>query len=182
MSETRQRVNAIALIYRALYEGVDLKRVDLRQFLSDLIGQLSSDSRNGAAIRTELHADALIIDPDKLAPLALFAVEAITNAQRNAQARDGGMLRVRFTVDGQEAILSVADEGEGDMPEIDGQGVGRVLMNAFARQLRGKMDLSANGEGGVTARLIFPTPSAASALVRKPAKVERRNPPAAGAL
>jgi two-component sensor histidine kinase len=182
MSETRQRVNAIALIYRALYEGADLKQVDLRQFLSDLIGQLSSEARNGAAIRTELQADALIIDPDKLAPLALFAVEAITNAQRNAQALEGGMLRVQFTVNGQEAVLSVADEGSGDTPEIDGQGVGRVLMNAFARQLRGKMDLSLNGQGGVTARLIFPTPSASAVQARKAGKAERRNPPPAEAL
>jgi two-component sensor histidine kinase len=163
MSDTRQRVNAIALIYRALYEGVDLKRVDLRQFLGDLIGQLIGDGADGGAIRTDLQADQLIIDPDKLAPLALFAVEAITNAQKHALAKRGGSLNVRFVVQGDEAELSVADGGSGRAPALNGEGVGRVLMSAFARQLRGRMDMSLNDEGGVTARLKFPTPAAAGA-------------------
>jgi hypothetical protein len=33
-------------------------------------------------------------------------------------------------------------------------------MTAFARQLRGRADLSRNAKGGITARLIFPTPAA----------------------
>jgi hypothetical protein len=33
-------------------------------------------------------------------------------------------------------------------------------MTAFARQLRGRAELVRNGEGGFTARLIFPTPAA----------------------
>jgi len=160
MSDTRQRVNAIALIYRALYEGADLKQVDLRQFLGDLIGQIIGETQGeGGSIRTDLEADELIIDPDKLAPLALFAVEAITNAQKHALSLKGGSLHVRFRVRGDQAELSVADEGSDEAPALDGEGVGRVLMNAFARQLRGKVDLSLNENGGVTARLLFPTPS-----------------------
>ena len=34
-------------------------------------------------------------------------------------------------------------------------------MAAFARQLRGKTEMSRNTMGGVTARLIFPTPAKA---------------------
>ena len=32
-------------------------------------------------------------------------------------------------------------------------------MTAFARQLRGRAELVRNAEGGVTAKLVFPTPS-----------------------
>jgi len=184
MSDTRLRVSAIALIYRALYEGADLKRVDLRQFLGDLIGQLIGEaSSEGGVMRTDLQADDLIIDPDKLAPLALFAVEAITNAQKHALALKHGSLHVRFVVRGDEAELSVADEGSGRAPALDGQGVGRVLMSAFARQLRGRMDMSLNAQGGVTARLLFPTPSADAKKVPASAKAQpRRNRPPAKAL
>ena len=161
MFDTRQRINAMALIYRALYQGVDLKRVDIRQFLGDLVAQLIVEQQeHGELIATELEADELIIDPDKLAPLALFAVEAISNAQKHALSHRGGMLRVRFTVAGEEAVLAIADEGSGAEPELAGTGVGRALMMAFARQLRGRMELAANDHGGVTARLIFPTPQA----------------------
>ena len=77
----------MALIYRALYQGPDLRRVELKGFLEELIAQLIvADQDSTGSIRTELHADDLVIHPDKLAPLALFAVEAIANAQKHAFA------------------------------------------------------------------------------------------------
>ena len=159
MSNTRQRIGALALIYRALYQGPDLKRVDLRSFLEELIAQvLASDAGQHPSFRTELEADDLVVDPDKLAPIALFAVEAISNAQKHAFGPQGGSLHVRFTLEGEEGVLEISDEGgRGQPPELT-EGVGRTLMTAFARQLRGRADIAPNARGGVTARLVFPAP------------------------
>jgi two-component sensor histidine kinase len=161
MSDTRQRITALALIYRALYQGPDLKRVDLRPFLEELTAQLvAGEALHGPAVRTELNVDALVIDPDRLAPLALFAVEAITNAQKHAFAGRGGRLTVDFKVHGEGAELSIADDGQVTDEALTASGVGRTLMTAFARQLRGRAEVVRNAQGGVTARLLFPTPSA----------------------
>jgi two-component sensor histidine kinase len=160
MSDTRQRISAIALIYRTLYQGPDLRTVDLRPFLEELTAQLLSGEGHRAGVRTELEADELVVDPDKLAPLALFAVEAISNAQKHAFGPAGGLLKVRFAVEGEEAILEISDAGADVEPTLVTEGVGRTLMTAFARQLRGRAEVFANGAGGVTARLIFPTPEA----------------------
>jgi two-component sensor histidine kinase len=162
ISDTRQRIGALALIYRALYQGPDLRRVDLHQFLDELIGQiLTSDAESHPPIRTDLEADELAIDPDKLAPLALFAVEAISNARKHAFAA-GGVLHVRFRLEGEEATLEIADEGSKIGPPVIGEGVGRTLMTAFARQLRGRVEIVPNDAGGVTVRLNFPAPEARS--------------------
>jgi two-component sensor histidine kinase len=161
MSDTRQRITALALIYRALYQGPDLKRVDLRPFLEELTAQLvAGEMLHGPAVRTDLSVDALVIDPDRLAPLALFAVEAITNAQKHAFADRGGILTVNFHVDGGEAELEISDDGKAPEEALHASGVGRTLMTAFARQLRGRVEIVRNPGGGITARLIFPTPSA----------------------
>jgi two-component sensor histidine kinase len=162
MSDTRQRIGALALIYRALYQGPDLKRVDLRAFLEELIAQIiTSEGGAPAGVRTELEADELIVDPDKLAPLALFAVEAISNAQKHAFGPQGGALRVRFTLKGEEGTLEISDDGgKGDDPAQMNEGVGRTLMTAFARQLRGRCEIVQNAQGGITARLVFPAPAA----------------------
>jgi two-component sensor histidine kinase len=161
MSDTRQRITALALIYRALYQGPDLKRVDLRPFLEELTAQLiAGEMLHGPGVRTELSVDALVIDPDRLAPLALFAVEAITNAQKHAFAARGGVLTVNFHVRGDEAELEISDDGQPSDDALAASGVGRTLMTAFARQLRGRAELVRNASGGVTARLLFPTPSA----------------------
>jgi two-component sensor histidine kinase len=164
MSDTRQRISAIALIYRALYQGPDLRRVDLRDFLDELIAQtVMSESVRGAPIRTELQIEALDIDADHLAPLALFAVEAITNAKKHGLDHSGGVLGVTFRVRGDKAELSITDSGVAGMPPAKvGDGVGRTLMTAFARQLRGEVRFTANQGGGLTARLIFPTPHVGS--------------------
>ncbi|MEO8115007.1 MAG: sensor histidine kinase [Phenylobacterium sp.] len=162
MSDTRQRITALALIYRALYQGPDLKRVDLRPFLEELTAQLiAGEMLNGSPVRTDLQVDALVIDPDRLAPLALFAVEAITNAQKHAFAERGGTLSLHFKVRGDEAELEISDDGQAPEDALTASGVGRTLMTAFARQLRGRAELIRNAKGGITARLIFPTPTAA---------------------
>ena len=165
IQDTRQRISALALIYRALYQGPDLRSVDLGEFLDELTGQLVADASQGARIRTELNLETLAIDPDRLAPLALFAVEAITNARKHGLA-DGGLLGVSLAVRGEEARLEISDTGPGvharDVaPAVDG--VGRTLMTAFARQLKGELSMLPNESGGLTTRLIFPTPSASEA-------------------
>jgi two-component sensor histidine kinase len=158
MSDTGQRITALALIYRALYQGPDLKRVDLRPFLEELTAQLvAGELLRGPPVRTELHVDALVIDPDRLAPLALFAVEAITNAQKHAFAQAGGTLSVTFQVHGEDAVLEIADDGQSGEEALTKSGVGRTLMVAFARQLRGRSELVRNANHGLTARLTFPT-------------------------
>jgi len=159
MSDTRQRITALSLIYRALYQSPDMRRVDVRQFLEELITQLStSEGGRPSPIRTKLQADDLEIDPDKLAPLALFAVEAITNARKHAFGPDGGLIDVLFRVGEDEIRLEIVDDGQGEAESLSTSGVGRTLMSAFARQLRGRAELEAAPDHGVAARLIFPKP------------------------
>jgi two-component sensor histidine kinase len=165
MSDTRQRITALALIYRALYQSPDLRRVDLRQFLEELIGQLSAgDSGRPSPIRTELHADDLEIDPDQLAPLALFAVEAITNARKHAFDEAGGQIDVAFRVGETLAVLEISDNGRGEPDTPAEPGVGRTLMTAFARQLRGELEVGPGRDGGTQVRLSFPRPTAPISL------------------
>ena len=170
MSDTRQRITALALIYRALYQSPDLRRVDVRQFLEELIAQLTvGEGGRPSMVRTELQADDLEIDPDKLAPLALFAVEAITNARKHAFGEKGGLIRVGFTVADGEVTLEISDDGRGGADMPDEPGVGRTLMSAFARQLRGRAEIGSGPGGGLTAKLIFPAPEAPMAPEPSPA-------------
>jgi len=160
IGDTRQRIAALALIYRTLYQSADLRYADAQVFLSDLVGQLvASEALRGPLVTSSVQADSLIIDPDKLAPLALWLVEAVSNAQKHAFAGRGGRLQVRFTVQGETSVLEVEDDGPG-APDDQAQGVGRTLMGAFAKQLRGEAELVPAPGGGVIARMIFATPEA----------------------
>ena len=65
---------------------------------------------------------------------------------------------MRFTVDEETCRLEVEDDGPGtDVSTLEG-GVGRTLMTAFARQLRGEAAFETPLRGGMIARLTFPRP------------------------
>ncbi|MBX9460211.1 MAG: sensor histidine kinase [Brevundimonas sp.] len=160
VGDTRQRISALALIYRTLYQSADLRYADARIFLTELVGQLvASESGRGPVVTSSVEADSLVVDPDKLAPLALWLVEAVTNAQKHAFAGRGGALKVRFRVEGETSVLEVEDDGPG-VSETFRAGVGRTLMGAFAKQLRGEVEIVSPPGGGAIARMTFATPEA----------------------
>jgi two-component sensor histidine kinase len=160
VGDTRQRISALALIYRTLYQSDDLRYADARIFLTELVGQLvASESGRGQLVTSSVEADSLVVDPDKLAPLALWLVEAVTNAQKHAFTGRGGDLKVRFFVQGETSVLEVQDDGPG-VSETFRAGVGRTLMGAFAKQLRGTAEMVPAEGGGTIARMTFATPEA----------------------
>lgn len=172
VGDTRQRIAALALIYRTLYQSDDLRYADARVFLGDLVGQLvAGEALRGPLVTSSVEADSLVVDPDKLAPLALWLVEAVSNAQKHAFAGRGGRLQVRFKVDGDTSVLEVEDDGPG-VTDTQAQGVGRTLMGAFAKQLRGEAELVPAPGGGTIARMTFATPEAVVPI--DPADVIRR--------
>jgi two-component sensor histidine kinase len=159
--DTRQRIAALALVYRSLYQGPDLRRIDLREFLEELVGQLvTTDGGQQLPIRTDFACDPVTVDPDRLAPIALFAVEAISNARKHG-LEDRGRLSIAFRVRGLGAELSITDTGYAGRTSKLGLGVGRTLMTAYARQLRGEATFRANPDGGLTAKLTFSLPRCA---------------------
>jgi len=160
LGDTRQRISALALIYRTLYQSDDIRHADARDFLTELVGQLiASESSRGHVVISSVEADSLYVDPDKLAPLALWLVEAVTNAQKHAFAGRGGELKVRFKVKGETSVLEVEDDGPG-VPGVAEVGIGRTLMGAFAKQLRGEAEMLQAPSGGAIARMTFVTPEA----------------------
>jgi two-component sensor histidine kinase len=162
LGDTRQRITALALIYRTLYQGDDIRDADSRTFLNDLVRQMvASESFRGPLVTSEIDADQIPIHPDRLAPMALWLVEAVSNAQKHAFAGRGGHLAVRFRVNGETSVIEVQDDGPG-LQGVDFSGVGRTLMDAFARQLRGTAEMIEVPEGGSIARLTFVTPTPSS--------------------
>ena len=166
LGDTRQRISALALIYRTLYQSDNVRHADAKEFLTELVGQLvASDIGRGKLITSAVDADSLLVDPDKLAPLALWLVEAVSNAQKHAFAGAGGSLKVRFKVEGDKTRLEVEDDGPGwASGEAATVGVGRTLMGAFAKQLRGEAEVVPAPGGGTIARMIFATPEAVTPI------------------
>src|ERR1700687_596029 len=106
-------------------------------------------------IRTEVKTDLARRNvPGELAvPMALFAVEAISNAFRHAFPRtdSSGLIHVELqsTLTGQ-IRLKIEDNGVGFDSEVTHSNIGLRLLRAFAQQLDGTASVvSQSGRGTV---------------------------------
>jgi two-component sensor histidine kinase len=102
-----------------------------------------------------------VIGPELAVPLGLLVTEAITNAYKHAfKDRDSGQIRVEVARDAEDKIVvRVRDNGTGFDPtaESNGSGLGRSLIEAFVRQLRG--ELETKFDGGTVVEVRFPAPA-----------------------
>lgn len=150
--DARTRINAIALVHRGLYEGDDLSVIDIQNFLERLIAELRTGLGTdalGITLKTDIAPQPL--KPDTAIPVALFIVEALTNAIQHG-VPDGGIVSISLTCDGDHLTVTVADDGDGYI-ESATQGTGSKLIKGFARQLSGH--ISEDNENGHRVSLIF---------------------------
>ena len=154
LSQTMARISALALVHRLLYEedaNGEQGRVEIGVLFEELCNQLRCNQ--GSTSRIELQCDAHVdgdaISVDLAIPLALFTVEAITNAYRHAfDADENGIIQLSFTRQADRTTLTITDDGCGYDIMSRPVMMGMELMQAFATQLNGKLTVaSTQGEG-----------------------------------
>jgi two-component sensor histidine kinase len=162
-AEARGRINALATLHRRLYESESLQEVDLKWFLEDLCAELRRGGlARGRHVELSVDSPSEVIGAEIAAPLGLLVTEAITNAYKHAfNERDGGHIRVSVERDSPETLLlRVQDDGVGmdaEAAAAEGNGLGRSLIEAFVRQLRG--ELHVRSDQGATVEVRFPAPT-----------------------
>lgn len=163
LGQTRARIGALALIHRILYEQDDdgsAATLDIALLIAELCSQFRVWNRERTEIDFSCHADTLAVPLDNALPLALFAVEAVTNAYAYAfPVGRSGAVALRFSIDpADQAVLSVVDDGIGFDSIANDDSLGRELMQGFAKQLGGSCKISSTA-GGTEARLEYPLPA-----------------------
>jgi two-component sensor histidine kinase len=166
-AEARSRINALATLHRRLYESESLQEIDLKWFLEDLCAELRRGGLSrGRHVELTVDSPSEVIGPEVAVPLGLLVTEAITNAYKHAfNDSGGGHINVRVTRDSPTTLaLTVGDDGVGFDPgsgTADGNGLGRSLIEAFVRQLRGELEILS--DRGTVVRVRFPAPEHGSA-------------------
>jgi len=101
-----------------------------------------------ALVHRGLYESADLRYVDMQTPVALFIVEAITNAAKHGVSK-GGHIDAVITQTNENVQVSVSDNGDQNIKKSKpkSKGIGTKLMNGFARQLSGKLTISQNDEG-----------------------------------
>ena len=119
LSESRDRINAMALIHSQLYEGGDLSEINMKGFMDKLMLQmLQSHSLPDKKITPVVHAVECSLSISTAVPVGLIANELLTNAFKHAFVnRKEGKIEVSLGASGNGKVgLTVSDDGVG-LPE-----------------------------------------------------------------
>jgi two-component sensor histidine kinase len=152
-SEIAMRLSMVAAIHDALHMTRDKEAVLASIFLPRVCMSLFNGDN---PIRVQCD-QGLSLDAEELAPIGMIVVEAVCNSLKHGfPSGRAGAVTVTFRQPGLHRILQISDDGVGLPVVAVRSGSGLRLIEAFARRLRGALDISPNGEGGATVRLTLP--------------------------
>lgn len=157
ISATRHRIDALAIVHQTLYQNERLQSVSMQPFLSGLLNHLADAlGMEEAGIHLEQSYENIERDADDAIPIALFIVEAITNAIKYAFEGNGGEISVDLHTEGAQVVLEIRDSGIGFESGAGEVGLGSKLMAAFARQLSADFTTETRPSAGCIHKLVMP--------------------------
>jgi PAS domain S-box-containing protein len=162
ISESRDRVQAMALIHQLLFERRDWSLVQLAPYLRRLADLLSSTYGRGR-VQLDVEADEVELDVQRAVPCGLLVNELVTNAFKHAFPREAtGRISVELRrEDDGHARLRVSDSGRGLPENLDLERVeslGMQLIPLLADQVRGTLHIERGP--GASFELRFPIATA----------------------
>jgi len=137
LSNAMGRVAAVAQVHRRLYTSHDLKSVLLNQYLDALLEDLRRSAEGNRMSRLTLKAEPVEIDPDRAVAIGIIVNELVMNAVKYAYPDGAGPIHVDLKAQGDNLVLSIADDGVGLNVKTDPRstGMGQRIVTAMALKL-----------------------------------------------
>ena len=158
LDEAAKRIGIMSSIHRRLYDPASAE-LPIHQYFDELGTDLLRAAKKQANVQFNVDAAAVKLDRDRLMTLSLLVSELVTNSLKHGFAgRPGGNIWLTLhPFDGDKLELTVRDDGNGmpaDYDPLSSNGLGTLITQALSQQLNGTLHIE--GQGGTTARLVFP--------------------------
>ena len=170
LRESQNRVQTMALIHQKLYQSESLARVNMQEFVREIVDHLLESFNCEYSVWTHLNILAVELEVAMAMPVGLIINEAMTNALKYAfpQNRRGTIAIELTSLNNQLYQVSIADDGIGLPPGFEFEHsptLGLTMIKGLSKQLHGKLTFSQ--EGGVRISLQFEV----AKTLRRPASV-----------
>jgi two-component sensor histidine kinase len=153
LTDSQNRVQAMALLHEKLSETEDLTKIDFAEYVTALGAYLSQAyTANQANIHLTIEIDQIFLNIDAAIPCSLIVTELVSNALKHAFPlglnQEGNILVSLRRLAGNQHQLVISDNGIGLPAGLDLQkpaSLGLQLVKRLARQLGGTLQVDRNG-------------------------------------
>lgn len=150
-----ERVNAISIVHRRLFQTADMQRFDLAQFVGDLVEDVTLSGER-ADIQVSLDMQRIDIRAAQAASVALIVNELVSNALRHAYPQGRGVVDIAVRRAGEASEIVVVDHGVGlAVPTAPSRGFGLTIADLLCKQLKAECSFT-DSEPGVRATVRLP--------------------------
>lgn len=157
-----RRIGAIARVHTLLYDSPDLASIDFKDYLDELLKELSEGFGAGErGIEPVLAASPMRLPLDTAVPLAFIAAEILTNSFKHAfPSGRSGRIIVSAERRGDQAVLRIQDDGIGLGAEPAGRRrLGLTIVRKLVQQIGGELEEPGPGSSTFVIRFTLAPPA-----------------------
>jgi two-component sensor histidine kinase len=157
-SKLAGRVEALAILYRALSNEDQSNSIDLGVYVSQIASSvMAAQALEG--IHLELQVDTWPVSLDVAMPTGLVINELMTNALKHAfVGRDGGTIKLKSLVDDSGCRITVSDDGVGLSPNAVWPRPGKLsalIVDSLRQNARANVTMESSPENGTKVQIFF---------------------------
>ena len=163
LQDAHRRVMSVAAVQQQLQASGHGEQIRIGPYLTrlceSLVASMIGDSR---PVSLEVQAGDGRVSSDKAVSVGLIVTELVINALKHAfvDETEAGTILIAYEVVGTNWRLSIADNGVGNTaakPERSAHGLGTSIVEALAKQLDSRVEITETAPHGTTVSLIHGT-------------------------
>lgn len=159
MIESRNRVMSIAMVHERLYKKDNLSKINLRQYLSELVQELvKSFPIQSKQIQIEEELQKIELEITKAVPIGLIVNEALTNSLKHAfnSSNDMPTIKIRMQLIYDRIQICILDNGIGfqEATTRKDNALGLSLIESLCDQIDAQVVFK--NESGACVSIVFP--------------------------
>ena len=137
--DATNRVVAMALIHDKMYQSESLSKINLLNYLTELIDDLIQSYSIEIPIKKSIKSDIQLISPKSLVPIALIFNELVSNSLKHAfKTLNKGEIEIKVISDANNIVITYKDNGIW-LEKQKSYSFGVELIETLTEQLEGEL-------------------------------------------
>lgn len=159
LKDSQSRIYSMATVHEQLYQLDSFSLIEVDTYIKDLSKTISRTFTNlSTKVTFDFQTESISLTLNQAIPCGLLLNELITNAFKHAFTdKKEGTIKIILQGNQEKVELIVSDDGPGIPDEMitgSGNSLGMSLINTFAKQLDGELDI--DNKNGSTFTICFP--------------------------